>query len=639
MSSVLSKPGKKDRKGIESPPSKGASAAYNSRSWVLILVLLVTTIALYYPVSHHPFVNYDDDAYVSANAHIKSGLSWDTLRWSFTTFYSANWHPLTWLSHALDYQMFALDPGGHHETNVVLHALNVLLLFWVLLQATGSSGPSLMVAALFALHPVNVESVVWISERKNLLSMLFFLLALGAYRWYAQKPRVTRYVPVAVLFAFGIMAKPQVITFPFVLLLWDYWPLRRMFAGGEEASLGETLAAKPAQSLLRLVLEKLPLFAICAISAAITLKAQRAAGAMSGINWHPFSVRLQNAIVAYVQYLGAAFWPSNLSLYYPHPGGSLPFWQVVVAAGILVAVTSLVLAGRRWRYLLVGWFWFLGTLVPMTGLVQVGNQARADRYAYLPFIGLFIMVCWGVNEWVPQRRISRAVLAAVSAVVLVALVVVTHRQIAYWDDNITLWSHAVQVTTGNYMAEDHLGGALLADGQIEAAMPHFYRAVAINPNDPDASLNIGGYQQQHGNFSQAITQYKKVISSTQDSLVLSAGVRAKAFSNMGYTYRAIGDLPHARESFEAAVAADPGFGDAWLGLGLVEQKSGNLAAAIHAFSEAMKAQPSDWGYLLLARTLERNGDDKAALSATRQAQSMTRNLDSAQRGADQLLAQ
>ena len=639
MTSVRSRAKQKDRKGIQSPLDTGVLASYKSRPWILALILVVATIALYYPVSHHPFVNYDDDAYVTENVHVQSGLNLDTVHWAFTTFESANWHPLTWISHALDYQMFQLDAGGHHETNMVLHVVNVLLLFWVLLRATGSVGPSFMVAALFALHPVNVESVAWISERKNLLSMLFFLLALGAYRWYARQPRVGGYAAVAALFALGIMAKPQVITFPFVLLLWDYWPLRRMFAGSEKASSGGELTAMPERSLSWLVLEKLPLIAICAASAAITLKAQRAAGAMSGLNWHPFSVRLENAIVSYARYLGVAFWPSSLSLYYPHPGDSLVLWQVIVAGAILLAVTLLVVAGRRRRYLLVGWLWFLGTLVPMIGLVQVGNQGRADRYAYLSFIGLFIMVCWGVAEVARQRQISGAPLAAASALLLIVLAVMTHRQVAYWDDNVTLWSHAVEVTKNNYVAEDHLGGALLADGRIEAAMPHFYRAVAINPDDPDSNLNIGGYEQQQREFAQAVAQYKKVISSTQGSLVLNAGVRAKAFNNMGYAYRELGDLAHARGSFEAAVAANPQYPKAWIGLGLVDQKSGNLGAAIQAYSQAMKLQPSDWGYLLLARALEQSGDNNAALSAIQQARSMTSNFESAQRGADKLLAQ
>ena len=629
----------RNRKGTQSAPVAGGLGAYMSRPWILAIVLAVATLALYYPVSHQPFVNYDDDAYVTENAHVQSGLNWDTIKWAFTTYEFVNWHPLTWISHALDYQMFQLDPGGHHETSMVLHVLNALLLFWVLLRATGSPGRSFVVAALFALHPINVESVAWISERKNLLSTLFFLLALGAYRWYVREPRVTRYAAVAGLFALGLMAKPQVITFPFVLLLWDYWPLQRMFAHRGEGSL-HSPAALPARNLSWLILEKLPLFAICGASAVVTVLAARTGGTLGGIYFHPFSVRLQNAILSYVRYIGNAFWPSRLALYYPYPSAnSIVLWQVVAAFAFLLLVTTLVIMARRARYLLVGWFWFLGVLVPMIGLTQVGIQAMADRYAYLSFIGIFIMVCWGVAEWAGSRRISSGKLAVVSALVLLALAMVTHRQISYWDDNVTLWSHAVEVTKNNYMAEDHLGGALLIDGRVEIAMPHFYRAVAINPDDPDSNLNIGGYEQQQHNLPQAIAQYKKVISATQDSAVVDAVVRSKAFNNMGFAYRELGDLPRARESFEAAVAANPQYAKAWLGLGLVNQKSGNFDAAIHAYSEAMKLQPSDLGYLLLARAWERKGDNNAALSAIQHARSMTTNLENAQRGADKLLAQ
>jgi tetratricopeptide (TPR) repeat protein len=639
VSSARSQAKQENRKGPQSAPAAGALVWYKSRSWILPLVLAVATIALYSPVIHHPFVNYDDDAYVTGNAHVQSGLNWETVKWAFTTYEFVNWHPLTWISHALDYQMFQLDPGGHHATSVALHVLNSLLLFWVLLRATGSPGPSLMVAALFALHPINVESVAWIAERKNLLSTLFFLLALGAYRWHARGPRVTRYAAVAGLFALGLMAKPQVITFPLVLLLWDYWPLQRMFADRTAASPGN-LATIPAKSFPWLILEKLPLLAICLASAFITLRAERTGGTLSGIYFHPFSVRLQNAILSYVRYIANAFWPSGLAVYYPYPSGdSLALWRVIAAFVFLVAVTALVIVYRRRRYLLVGWLWFLGILVPMIGLKQIGIQAMADRYAYLSFVGLFIMVCWGIAEWASQRHISSAKLAAVSVVALLALAVMTRRQISYWDDNVTLWLHAVAVTRNNYMAEDHLGGALLADGQRDAAMPHFYRAVAINPDDPDSNLNIGGYEQQQGDLPQAVARYNKVISATQNSAVLNAGVRAKAFDNMGYVYRQMGDVPHARESFAAAVAADPQFAKAWIGLALVEQKSGNVGPAIQAYSRAMKLQPSDWGYLLLARALEQSGDNNAALSAIRQAQSMTRNLENAQRGADQLLAQ
>ena len=410
----------KSRKGASSQPETGLFSRTGNRPFVLGLVLVVATIVLYYPAIHHPFVNYDDDGYVTENVHVQNGLSWDTVEWAFTTYDQANWHPLTWLSHALDCQLFEQNPAGPHATNVLLHALNVALLFWILAQATGFMGRSFMVAALFALHPINVESVVWVAERKNLLSMLLFLLALGAYRWYAREPRPRRYVVVAILFALGLMAKPQIVTLPFVLLLWDYWPLRRMAIDGQAAvdtpDERSALAkgrlepvALPQRSFSRLLVEKGPLLALSAISAVITMQAQKRGG---GINPDvSLSARLANAIVCYARYLGKAVWPTRLAPMYPHPGNHLPTWEVFTALLLLLVLTALVAAGRRHRYLPVGWLWFLGTLIPMIGLVQVGRQAMADRYAYLPFIGLFIMICWGVpdaiaatSRWLERRR-------------------------------------------------------------------------------------------------------------------------------------------------------------------------------------------------------------------------------------------
>ncbi len=364
---------------------------------------MVATVVLYYPAIQHPFVNYDDDGYVTNNLHVQAGLAWDTVAWAFTTYDQANWHPVTWLSHALDCQLFQLDPAGHHGTNILLHVLNALLLFWVLAQATGFTGRSFMVAALFALHPINVESVVWVAERKNLLSMLFFLLALGAYRWYAREPRPGRYAVIAVLFALGLMAKPQVITLPFILLLWDYWPLQRMLVEGQPAAIG-TGAAVPPRRFSSLLLEKLPLVALSAISAVITVMAQRRGGINPELS---LSARLANAIVCYARYVGKAVWPTHLAPMYPHPGSSLANWEVFSALLFLMVVTALVIAARRRRYLPVGWLWFLGTLIPMIGLVQVGRQAMADRYAYVPFLGLFIMMCWGVADCaVAGRRMA-----------------------------------------------------------------------------------------------------------------------------------------------------------------------------------------------------------------------------------------
>jgi len=349
------------------------------------------TLALYNPVNSHPFVNYDDDRYVTENPHIHNGVEWDTIAWAFTSIEQENWHPLTWLSHALDYGLFHQNPTGHHFTSLLIHAANAVLLFLLLAFATRRSGPSLLVALLFALHPINVESVAWVAERKNVLSTFFFLGAIGAYGWYARKPHWQRYLAVATLFAAGLMSKPMVITFPFVLLLLDYWPLGRV-EGNQASSPGPTL------SWTKLLVEKLPLLALSAASAVITMKAQQAGGAMRSTAQFSLGVRVENAVVAYATYLWKLIWPSHLAPLYPHPGDSLASWQVALSLLVLLAITSIVLAFRAKRYLLVGWLWFLGTLVPVIGLVQVGDQAMADRYAYVPLLGIFVMIAWGFAD-------------------------------------------------------------------------------------------------------------------------------------------------------------------------------------------------------------------------------------------------
>lgn len=601
--------------------------------WVLlgVVLLAVVTTAVYYPVVGHPFVNFDDPLYVVDNVHLKYGLSWETIKWGLTAYELANWHPLTWFSHALDWQIYGLSPGGHHATSVLIHVLNVVLLFWVLWKATGFAGRSLAVAALFALHPINVESIAWVSERKTVLSMTFFLLALGAYRWYARQPRAGRYCVVALLFALGLTAKPQVITFPFVLLLWDYWPLRRMFPGAQKAPVRETAAAPPTD-FSRLLLEKLPLLVLAAISAAITVAAQRAGGALHS---YPLTVRLENAIVSYAMYVRDALWPSPLVPLYPHPEGPLAAWKVLAALICLGAVTAL--AAIRWgrqRYLLVGWLWFLGTLVPMIGLVQVGSQARADRYAYLSFIGLFIMVCWGVADWAERRHLPRIWLPAASVLVLLALTVATYRQIGYWNDNVTLWSHTLQFTSSNYLAEDNLGGALTEAGQFDEAMKHYRAALAINPSDPQANRHMAMHAQESHNLPEAIEQYKKLISITSDPQT-----KAEWFSNMGYAYGALGNYPQAGESFRQAVALNPMHGRAWIGVGVVAQRSGNLELAVQAYSHSVSAQPSSLAYELLSRALQQSGRIPEAQAAERQAAALSPNLGQVRQSANSLLAQ
>jgi hypothetical protein len=400
------------------------------------------TLVIYNSVNQNGFVNYDDDVYVTANRHVQAGLNWSTIRWAFTTFDAANWHPLTWISHALDYRLFKLNPAGHHYTNVLLHCVNVVLLFLLLVQATQQTWPSLIAAAIFAVHPLNVESVAWAAERKNVLSMLFLLLAFWAYQRYASKPSIARYGTVFFLFACGLMAKPQVITLPFLLLLWDYWPLRRLsFSSPQAGATGDRT-----RSLGWLLLEKVPLLLLSAASAIVTLEGQQAGGAVRSVIEYPPTVRIQNAIGAYFDYVGRLLWPLRLAPMYPHPGDSLLAWQILVAALFVIGVSVLVLRFREKRYLVVGWFWFLGALVPMIGLVQVGQQATADRYMYLPMIGLLLMLCWGLADWAAERRTRVVGLATATALVLAVLGALTYRQVSFWHDSETLWTHAAAVT-------------------------------------------------------------------------------------------------------------------------------------------------------------------------------------------------
>ena len=625
-----------DLKPAQQTRTPGRFASPLTHKIFLGVVLAVAVVAVYYPVHWQPFANYDDADYVTDNFHVKAGLHWSTVKWALTARDAANWHPVTWISHALDTQMFDLNPAGPHDVNVLFHIVNVLLLFWMLQRATGFVGRSWMVAALFALHPVNVETVAWIAERKNLLSMFFLLLTLAAYRWYARKPQLSRYLVVAVLFALGLMSKPQVITLPFVLLLWDYWPLGRLALRPSPSTLRQNSSGaisgeqRTANSAWRwLLLEKLPLLALSAASAVLTVNAQAGGGATS---YYGHVLRLENALVSYARYLGKAFWPSRLALFYPYPLKPYPLWQLCGAAFILLAITLAVALAYRRRYLTVGWLWFLGTLVPMIGVVQVGTQAMADRYAYLPFVGLFIMVCWLVAEWVAQMHLSPVLLRTASMVVLLSLALVSHRQVGFWNDHITLWTHVLEVTNNNWVGENNLGTALLKTGRMEEAIPHFRAAAALNPTDPNSTMNIGTYEQAHGNLPAAIELYRKAA-----EMARNPKVKARAYNNLGYAYKDIGDFADARSSLQSAVAVDPEFVGAWISLGLVAQRAGDLPLAISSYSRAIQIHPSDFGYLLLAGALEASGDRTQAASARQKAALLSDNLITAQHYTDKLL--
>ena len=520
------------------------------RSLLLSLLLLAATIVVYAPVHDHPFANIDDPKYVTQNPHIQNGLTPASVFWAFTHGYAGNYHPLTWVSHALDIQMFGLDPTGHHDENVLLHAINAVLLFWVLKRATGYTWRSLMVAALFALHPLNVESVAWIAERKTMLSTLFCLLALAAYQWYAARPGIVRYTVMTTLFIFGLWSKPQIIMLPLVLLLWDYWPLGRtdfrssLFAfrqrrdadiSGEE----RTTNREQRKTEWRLVLEKFPLFFICLVDAGVTMIAQHVTGGDSG--W-PLWVRLENAVVSYTRYIRKAFWPTNMALYYPHPGRTLHFWQWGTACLVLAAITVWVWRERRQRYLLVGWLWFLIMLIPMIGIVQADVQGMADRYAYVSFIGLFLMVCWGVGDWAAALHLPAAVVPAISIAALVALSLVTRHQLGYWADNISLWSHSAQVTERNWKAEYTWGESLEADGQHDAAVQHYLIASKWEWHDPFIEGAIASYEHTHGNFPMALEYYNRALADAWNS-----DQRAATLQNMAALYRMMGDTEKANE--------------------------------------------------------------------------------------------
>jgi protein O-mannosyl-transferase len=592
-------------KRLEEPRFSSSSSLFQSpksRTLLCCLLLTVAVLISYNPVTNNGFLRYDDDRYITDNPHVRAGVTWNTAKWAFTTFEVANWHPLTWLSHALDCELFGLKPAGHHYMSVLLHAVNAVLLFLLLQSATGFRWRSLMVAALFALHPINVESVAWVAERKNVLSMMFFLLALYAYGWYARHPGLGRYAAVAACFALALLSKPQVITFPFVLLLWDYWPLGRVGAGSDSFGVSERGQKVFGWRSAWLVLEKLPLLLLSAGSAVVTMQAQKAGGAVKNFSEYSFLLRLETAVISYVRYIGKAFWPAKLVGFYPHPDKLYPVWQACAAVVLLILVTAWVLRCREQRCLAVGWLWFLGTLVPMIGLVQVGLQAMADRYAYLPFIGLFLMSIWLAGGWADARKISSKWLAVPAVACLLILGTLTYRQVSYWHDTQTFWQHTLAFTHDNYVAEANLGEFLLNRGRADEAASHFHAALAIRPQGMIANLNLGAYEDRRGNLPAAIDHYQMVIDHAGD-----VGMRATAYGSVGFVYRQMGQSMKAKQCFETALTLAPERTRAMIGLGLVAQDSGDLAAAVRWYSRAVAAQPGDVASLLLAEALQREG--------------------------------
>ena len=608
---------------LPAPQNLSLFATPAKRNVVLCLLIVAATLALYNPVNRHPFVNYDDDRYVTENAHVRAGLTSDTIRWAFTSTDQANWHPLTWLSHALDCQLFGLNPAGHHFTNLLLHALSAAILYLLLVWSTGRVAPSLFVAGLFALHPINVESVAWIAERKNVLCTFFFLATLAAYGWYARKPGWRSYLAVAALFTCSLMSKPMAVTLPFVLLLLDYWPLARWEGGKPEA------IATPQKRWPSLIVEKIPLFLLSLASSLITMRAQAAGGAVRSVLSYSLSVRLENAIVAYATYLGKLIWPARLAPLYPHPGNSLATWQVIVSAMVLIVITALALRSKR--YVLVGWLWFLGTLIPVIGLIQVGDAAMADRYAYIPSIGIFVIIAFAFDDLATRFKLPTAARAVPMIAVLVAFAVATEHQLAFWQSSYDLWSHTVEVTAPNYIAQDNLGGALVLLGRADEAYPHFQTAAQINPRDPMSHSNLGAYLHEHGQLQPALKEYQKAISLTSDS-----GLLASTYANMGSLYRTLNEDDKAFQSYQTALSLNPAQFNAYLGLGMLMEKNGKLSDAIADYSRSVELVPSPEGYLRLGHALETTSHKAEALAAYQQALKLAPDLAEAQSAVQRL---
>jgi tetratricopeptide (TPR) repeat protein len=573
---------------VSAPPPGGhcpgtvPSAGWHRREWLLAALLVGLCLITFSPVVRCGFVDYDDPFYV--NQRCRSGLSWANLSWACTTCYFGNWHPLVWLSLELDGQLVGPRPAGYHVTNLLLHTGSALLLFAALRRMTGDLWPSVLVAALFAVHPLNVEPVAWVSERKGVLSTLFWMLTIWAYARYAERPGISRYALVVLALALGLLAKPMLITLPLVLLLLDFWPLRRL---GFEAGIGRRDGGRAGTvPVVRLVCEKLPLLAIAGVCGAIAVVAQSQAGALGGVEAYPWAGRLKNAAVSYVWYLFKVVCPTNLAAFYPDRGNDLPAWQALAAGALLVAVTLVVLRqARSAPYLLVGWLWYLGTLVPVIGLlVQIGAHGRADRYGYVPLVGVFIMLAWAAAD-VVARGARRLLVGGLAAVVLAALVVISWNQARTWQDSLTLWQHALQVTDGNYVAYNGAGGCLLSAGRDAEALEYFHEAVRLRPDYAAAHCGVGTVLVRQGNATEGLEHLREAV--RIDPNVPSA------HKNIGLACQRLGRTDEAITAFREALRADPSDSATRHRLGLALFRQGGVAEALEHLEAVASSEPEN----------------------------------------------
>ena len=578
---------RKHSSGVSCLGSFAPDKRANSRvtSILVCLGLVAVTWAVFGQTLAHDFVNFDDHVYVYENPLVVRGLSIEGIIGAFAHTHALNWHPLTTLSHMLDCQLYGLKAGGHHLTNIILHTISVLLLFLMLKQITGALWQSAFVAALFAIHPLHVESVAWIAERKDVLSAVFFMLTLAAYARYARAPSTPRYLLVALLFACGLMSKPMLVTLPFVLLLLDNWPLGRL--GGQKSEIGSRLR--------RLITEKVPLFALSALSCAATLLTQRQ-GPIA-IDQLPFLWRLNNTFVSYVIYIWQMLWPARLAVFYPHPNDRLSLVEITVAIAFLVGVSLLVIYLRRTKpYLVTGWFWYLGMLVPVLGLVQVGEQAHADRYTYLPQIGLYIMIAWTVGDLhlASRSRGHRALVGVAAALVIVSLSGRATVQASYWKNSETLWNHTLAVTGENDVAHNNLGFLFLRRGELDKAISEFQAALDIRSRNTETHYSLGAalIQNNLGNAFARKQLWDEAIDHLQEAVRLRPDY-ADAYFNLGSVFFQQGRIDEAIAQWQKALAIRPTDAEAHRNLASALRKQGNVKGAIAEYEQALNITPED----------------------------------------------
>ncbi len=592
------------------------------KTWyLLICIFLAAAVAVvYWPVQNYDFLMYDDNVYVSENTHVTSGLSWENVRWAFTHGWASNWHPLTWISHMLDVNIYGLRAGGHHFTNLVIHAANTVLLFAIFEYMTGALWASAFIAAMFGLHPLHVESAAWIAERKDVLSTLFMILAMGAYAVYVRRGGISRYISVLIFFAAGLMAKPMLVTLPFVLLLLDYWPLERVRFGTDDLEGGGITAGVEPRSLSYLIKEKIPFFVLSAISSVVTFIVQKSSGSVVPFEHFDLRIRLTNAAISYDAYIWKMIWPSRLAAFYPHHGDKISISVAILCAMLLVILTvCFVYFGVRRKYLTVGWLWYVVMLLPVIGLVQVGGQSMADRYMYMPMTGLLIIVTWGVWELTARITQQKVILVILAGGVLSALALVAANQIKYWQNSKTLFKRVIDVSPDAWYMHSNYANFLKDEGKVDEAIKHYLIAIQLKPDFAEAYYNMGNAFRKIDKLDEAVACYEKAIKLKSDfadaysnlGMVFAQMQRrdealaqfnkalelkpndAEAISSIGLLYAEQGQLDKAVEYYRKAIAVDPGYVIAHGRLGLILGNQGKYDEALEQFRIVLKAKPDD----------------------------------------------